>query len=340
MRASFFPSFSFLLFILICGCNKQQTIDSYIKSKYEEGEFNGNILVLKNDSIIYSNSLGVVDQNQTPLTQNHFFGIGSIYKEFPAVAIMQLEENGILSLKDPISNFLDDLPSWSSQVTITHLLQYSSGLPKVDWESHFKNNSANLHAILNHIKTIENLSFTPGTDYLYSNYNPFLLIRIIEKVSNKSFNEYVEQNILKPHKIEGIVIKSIYPYKDNRLMALPVNSNLQPDEIKYELPTFCSTTTGMYHWFKLLDNYEIVSKESVKKLSEEVIEGDNIQAPLGRCDWENGDIALHLHHGSTGNYEVLVRNHKKEDIMIILLTNQKHENLNDIADRIIELTNN
>ncbi|WP_017731586.1 hypothetical protein [Nafulsella turpanensis] len=73
-------------------------------------------------------------------------------------------------------------------------------------------------------------------------------------------------------------------------------------------------------------------------LSEEAMEGDNIQSPLGRCDWEGDDIQLHLHHGSTENYEGLVRNYKQNGLMIILLTNQEHKNLYDIADNIYELS--
>jgi hypothetical protein len=76
----------------------------------------------------------------------------------------------------------------------------------------------------------------------------------------------------------------------------------------------------------------------VKQLSEEAIQGNNIQAPLGRVDWESDDLKLHLHHGSSQSYECLVRNYKEDRLMIILLTNQKHGNLHDIADKIHELS--
>ena len=72
-------------------------------------------------------------------------------------------------------------------------------------------------------------------------------------------------------------------------------------------------------------------------LSEEAIRGNNIQAPLGRCDWEDNDIELHLHHGSNASYECLVRDHKQDELIIILLTNQKHRNLHDIADTIYKI---
>ena len=90
----------------------------------------------------------------------------------------------------------------------------------------------------------------------------------------------------------------------------------------------------MYQWFSQLDDFEIVTKASMQQLSEEAIRGNNIQAPLGRCDWEDDDIELRLHHGSHVSYECLVRHHKQDSLIIILLTNQKHRNLHNIADTI------
>ena len=105
------------------------------------------------------------------------------------------------------------------------------------------------------------------------------------------------------------------------------------------MPTvlFSSTVQDMYKWFKHLDSFDIISKESVKILSKEAKIGHNIQAPLGRFDW-NDDLAIeHLHHGSSGNYECVVRRFKQKDLTIVILTNQKHGNVNEISQEIFEL---
>lgn len=325
---------SFLL-----GCNQPNDIDTYLSTLHEEGKLNGNVLVIQNDTVLYEKSFGYADgTKKLLLTPEHRFAIGSIYKEFPAVAIMQLREEGLLTLEDRLALFMPHLPEWANTITVRNLLQYSSGLPKINWNAYFqKGIKARQVEIVQELSTLGKLEFEPGTDYLYSNYNPFLLMKIVESLTGMDFKAYVEQKILIPFEIDGVVIKEEYPYKDASLMAIPFNDAFEADDIKYEMTTICSSATGMYKWFSLLDNFKISTKESMLQLSQEAIQGDNIQAPLGRCDWTDDDIRLHLHHGSSGNYECLVRNYKQEELIVILLTNQKHRNLHAIADNIYDL---
>lgn len=328
---------SFLLFAtLLLACNSITDVDAYLENLHKEGRLNGNVLVVRNDTVLYTNSFGYADgTKQHLLTPDHRFALGSIYKEFPGVAIMQLKENGLLSLEDTLSRFMPHLPAWANQITVRHLLQYSSGLPKINWNSYFEQGiRVNKMRVLQELPTLHELEFEPGTDYLYSNYNPFLLMEIVESLTGMRFKEYVEQRMLLPHEIEGVVIKEEYPYKDARLMAIPFDRDFKVDDYEVELTTICSSATGMYTWFSKLDNFEIITKESVQELSDEAMQGSHIQSPLGHCDWEANDIRLHFHHGNSQNYESLVRNYKEDGLMIILMTNQDNENLYDIADNL------
>ena len=321
------------------SCRSPQDIEAFLKELHKVGKLNGNALIVRNDSVIYEKSFGYADgTRQSPLTSEYRFGIGSIYKEFPAVAIMQLEEEGRLTLEDRLSRFLPHLPTWAKEVSIKHLLQYSSGLPKIDWQSYFQQEViVNEDNIVQDLSHLEKLTFEPGTDYLYSNYNPFLLMRIVETVANTKFEKYIEQKISTPFELGGIVIEDGYPYRDTNLMAPPINEKFEEDDYAIEVTNICSSAISMYRWFNQLDNFAIISKASMKQLSEEAIPENNIQAPLGRCDWKNDNITLHLHHGSSGNYESLVRNYPQDNLTIVLLTNQKHGNLHDMADMIYEL---
>ncbi len=81
----------------------------------------------------------------------------------------------------------------------------------------------------------------------------------------------------------------------------------------------------------------MLANRSVKTLSEKAKTGDNIQAPLGACDWKNDKIIEHSHHGSTASYECVVRRFKQDGITIVILTNQKHRNVHDISDEIYNI---
>ena len=99
------------------------------------GVFNGNVLVSKNNKIIYNASFGFTDATKTnKLTTDFRFNIGSITKEFSAVALLQLKELGKLKLDDKVSKFIPELPKWASNISIKDLLEYTSGIPKCKLE--------------------------------------------------------------------------------------------------------------------------------------------------------------------------------------------------------------
>ena len=87
-------------------------------------------------------------------------------------------------------------------------------------------------------------------------------------------------------------------------------------------------------WLQKLGDFEIVSKQSVKVLSEEAKGGGNIQAPLGCCNCEGDEIIEHSHHGSSVSYECVVRSFRQEKVIIVILTKQKHGNVYETSDEI------
>ncbi len=331
-----------LLVVSLSSC-KPQEIETYLSQLYEAGKLNGNVLVAKNDEVIYERSFGYADPAKNRLlTNEHRFNIGSIYKEFPAVCILQLKERGMLSLDDRLREFFPGLPAWAEEISVTHLLRYSSGLPRISWNTYFGQgiNVTEEH-IMADLEGIETLEFAPGSGYLYTNYSPILLIKIVEKVSGKTFNEYLKENIFTPYQITSLVLKEQFPYQDTTLMAIPFNEEFQPDGYKIKVPylLLSATTRDMYQWLKELHAFKILTKESVQFLSQDAGTGDDLQSPLGHCQWENEQVIEHSHHGSSGSYECLVTYWPQEELKIIILTNQKHRNLREISGRIKEMTN-
>ena len=327
--------------LLIVGCNKHESIEPYLTELHQKGKFNGNVLVIKGGKTLYENSFGYADATKTDLlTKDHRFDIGSVYKEFPATAIMQLQEKGKLKLDDKISKYLSHFPSWSNSITIEHLMQYSSGLPQIEWDEYFGNGiTITDDHLIQSLKDIETLEFDAGSDYLYSNNNPILLIKIIESISGLSYEDYLKANIFGTVNMSNTVFKDQYPYLDKTLMAIPFSSDFEQDDYNIAVRNMLITSTArdLANWLEQLGNYSVVSKTSVQQLSKEATSGFNIQSPLGLCDWEKDTITEHSHHGSSGNFECVVRRFKQDDIIIIILTNQKHENVYDISDDIYDI---
>lgn len=329
------------LIVSLFSFQNNENIDRYLNELYEKGELNGNVLVIKDGKTLYEKSFGYTDGSKnTMLTKEYRFDIGSIYKEFPAVSIMQLQEKNLIKLDDKISKYIPELPNWSDKISVQNLLQYSSGLPTINWNALFsKGIYVTDSHIMEDIKSVKNLQFEPGSDYLYSNSNPILLIKIIESITKTTYNEYLQENIFNPYEMDNTIIKEQYPYEDKKLMAIPFNSDFKEDDYKLSAKSllFSSTASNMANWFEQLGDFKIIDKKSVKKLSEQAKKGDNIQSPLGYTEWENDKIIEHSHHGSTANYEVVARRFKQDGITIVIMTNQKQGNVYEISEEIYKI---
>ena len=325
------------LVFTLSSCKNYKSIDAYANNEYQKGELNGNVLVVKNKEVLYENSFGVSHpETKNALTSEHRFAIGSISKEFPGVAIMQLYERENLKLDDKVSKYLKDLPAWASTISIQQLFKYTSGLPRVAWERYGENQMTVTHELLlNDLKKVKELDFEPGSDYLYSNYNPILLIHIVEAVSNQSFEEYVSQNIFKPAKMTNSYFAKAMPWKDETLPAYPFDQDKNLDAFKMDGLKFLMlfTAQDMYKYLRHLHSYKLLSKESVKLLSER----EGAQSPLGVLEWDNDDLEVHHHHGEQGSYESVIRYFPKEELYIIILKNQKVFNVMDMADEIHDI---
>lgn len=336
----------FFLSLLSLGLQAQQTpdqasrIDTYLQEAHRLGKLNGNVLIVKNGRTLYKKSFGFADgAHKLALNQDYRFGIGSIYKEFPAVAIMQLKEKGLLKLTDPLSKFLPKLPSWANDIQIEHLLQYTAGLPRVRWRAHQNINEQNIHTDLENLKA---LSFTPGSDYLYSNNCPILLMKIVAAVTQEPFSTYAQKNLFTPHGLKDLVIKKQFPYLDRHLMAVPFNGEGEEDAFRMRVSSllFSATTADMVNWLQALHSYKLISKEAVFYLAQTTaVKGENHQAPLGQAILKNDAMIEHSHHGSSGNYEALVRHFPEEKVSMVILTNRKQGNVYKLTEDIHRMLN-
>ncbi|MDP9958113.1 CubicO group peptidase (beta-lactamase class C family) [Epilithonimonas hungarica] len=294
-------------------------IDSVMSKSYERGLFNGNVLVAKNNKIIYQKSFGFTDETkQTVLNNKSIFNIGSIAKEFNAVSIMILVERGLLNLDDPISKFNLGLPKWAEKVTIRHLINYASGIPKIE---------SGLSAVTDAdawriLRSSDNLLFEPGTNYKYDNGNVFLQRRIIEKVTGMSFQEFVIKNIVKPLKMTNSVFDPKFGYK-NRTSCYDMD-NVRCPEMNFISGWLWVDINDLYKWIDAMNHNRLISKESFQMLLNNPYAKDE-GGSLGRY-FEKED--LQRHNGVSYKFESIFLNDFKNNFTIILVSN----NLNKVWD--------
>lgn len=310
---------------------EESTIDSLMNVTFDRGLFNGNVLVAKNNEIIYQREFGYVDGAKSKkITQNSIFNIGSIAKEFNAVAIMLLKEKELLDLDDKISKFELGLPEWADSISIKHLLKYTSGLPRIDWSS-VKNDQD----VFNNLKILKQLEFEPGSDYIYSNNNIFLQKKIVEKVAGMDFNSFIQKNILTKVGMKNSVID---PKPDHPELVIAFNNDYINDELMdIEFSGWVNPTINdLYQWTNYLHSGKLITKESVMTLFDAYSPGSASALGIGMI--KNDQLQAFQHHGSHFNFESFIYKNVSEGLTIILMTNNKNFKLQEIALSIESIT--
>jgi CubicO group peptidase (beta-lactamase class C family) len=309
---------------------KIEQIDSLMKWSNQIGVFNGNVLISKNDKIIYQKSFGFTDvTKKKKLNADYRFNIGSITKEFSAVALMQLQEQGKLQLDDTVSKFIPELPRWANEVAIRDLLQYTSGIPNVNWKI-IKNDKD----LFDGLKLIDTLDFKPGTNYDYNNNNIFLRQFIVERLTGMSFKIYAEKFIFKPCKMNSAILT---PFENENNIAKGFNNNLVQD--KSDLPITGGTyltTNDLLKWVNCLHSKKIINNQSLYEIGQS-FDLEETQSPLGQAKYKNKSLIEHLHDGRAGNYEAILVSDIDEKFSVILLGNNYNGKIFEISDAIIAI---
>ena len=181
--------------------SRYDKFDILVSQYYDAGLFTGVVLISDHGEVIFLKSYGLANREHNvanmPSTK---FRLGSITKQFTATAIMILQQEGLLSVHDPIRKFLTDYPESGEKITIHHLLTHTSGIPEYFVLPEFEklmSHKFSFEEIVNYFKD-KPLEFEPGTKWAYSNSGYVLLGLIIEKVSHMSYESFLKKKIFDP----------------------------------------------------------------------------------------------------------------------------------------------
>src|SRR5262245_10926220 len=179
---------------------KEQLVDGLFKEAINGQSPGATVLVAQNGKVLFKQAYGYANlEHLVPVTVETKFRIGSITKQFTAAAILRLQEQGKLSVHDPLSKFIPDYPR-GGEVTVHHLLTHTSGIHSYTSKPNFLETASTYVAPEDLIKSFKNdpYDFDPGKKWLYNNSGYFLLGYIIEKVSGQSYGDYLKREFFDP----------------------------------------------------------------------------------------------------------------------------------------------
>ena len=176
--------------------------DRLLQETFKPGRPGVAVQIVQNGKVLYRKALGMANlELDIPMTPDHVFRIGSVSKQFTAAAILQLMEQGKLSLQDEITKFIPDYPTQGKKITVEHLLTHTSGIKSytgmAEWTPEVHRKDFTPTALVDFFKN-QPMDFEPGTQYKYNNSGYVLLGYIIEKVSGQSYSAYINDHIFKP----------------------------------------------------------------------------------------------------------------------------------------------
>ena len=175
-------------------------LGAYLQPFVETGNLTGTVLVARKGRVLFRHSYGMANYElQVPNSPETRFHLASVSKAFTAAAILQLQEQGRLSVADPLSRFVPDFPN-GERITLDNLLTHTSGIPDINDLSDYDTFARSPHTIPQLVAKFANLplGFQPGSDYHYSNSNYNLLSLVLERVTGESYGEYLRKHILDP----------------------------------------------------------------------------------------------------------------------------------------------
>ena len=248
--------------------------DKLLAGQFKQGETGCAALVAVNGQIIYKKAFGMANlELNVPMQPDMVFRIGSITKQFTAIAILQLIEQGKLALQDDITKFIPDYPTQAYKITIENLLTHTSGIKSYTNVPEFQKYIKDDFKPEEVIEKFKNLpmEFAPGTKWNYNNSGFFLLGYIIEKVSGLKYQDYIEQNIFKlagmTNSLYGsdrkIIKNRAYPYQSDGDNT--VNADYMSMLLPYSAGSLMSTVEDLYNWNRALINDKFVKRETLDK---------------------------------------------------------------------------
>jgi len=361
-----FIKLSLLLFFLAAffsACNQkkpgepahyilQQKIDSVFSTV---PDYSGVTLIADKGKPVYFKATGYRNfETRTPIDTTDLFELASVSKQFTAMVIMMLKEEGKLSYDDLIEKYIPGLPY--PGITIRHLLTHTSGLPDYQaimdqyWD---KSKVADNNDILTYLKKYQPPSlFAPGENYTYSNTAYVILASIAEKVSGRDFIEFCRERIFTPLNMKNTDIRSLEAKKSIENFALG-HMYIQEKQRYVRADSFpssnytiwlgnrkgpgrmSSTASDLLKWDRALYTEKLISQETLKEaflpytLNNDSLSQYGFGWMLGE---ESSEGKVVWHDGDNPGYKTIFIRLIDQDKTIIMLCNNAHTRFAEITN--------
>jgi CubicO group peptidase (beta-lactamase class C family) len=329
--------------------DKVAKIQEILSLAHKYGQFNGTALVAENGKIIYKGGFGMANiEWGIPNSPDTKFRLGSITKQFTAMLTLQLVDQGRIKLDGKISDYLPDFrKDIGEKVTIHHLLTHTSGIPSYTGQpGFFQGVSRNPYKVAEFVAkyTSGDLEFEPGSKFSYNNTGYFLLGAIIERVTEKTYEQVLQQNIFGPLGMKN----TGYDHHNTIIQKRAAGYEKRPEgnanagyldmSIPYAAGSLYSTVEDLYLWDQALYTAKLLSAQSNEVMYKPFLQNYAYGWVVNNASFKLNDQPVQVirHGGGINGFATVLERYPKERNLIVLLDNTA-QNVGRLSDKIAKI---
>ena len=334
---------SFCLMIVFIGCSDstESQIDNLFRTYH--GDVPGAaVMVIYKGAIHFEKYYGLANiEDKSPVTRNTNFRLASATKQFTAMSILQLMEAGHLDFNTKLKTIFPELPAYADSINYGQLLHHTSGL--IDYESLIPE-SATVPVrdadILTLLMAQDSTYFRPGTNYSYSNGGYALLALTVERLSEMSFPQYLENKIFEPVGMRGSIA---YVNGLNTIQNRAFGYHVQNNTTRFSDQSMTSSVLGdggiysstadLYKWDQILYTNQLLSQASMDSAFTPWLESYG-------CGWRIEDykgLKRISHTGGTCGFRTVIQRFPEQEFSVIVLTNRRDPGVQYLAEAITDI---
>ncbi|HSI78339.1 MAG TPA: serine hydrolase domain-containing protein [Lunatimonas sp.] len=354
MNKTFASAILPLLFLVMsCSPNDPMVAINRLFDNYSGNQPGAALGIIKDGYLVYSKGFGKAriegDLDVTPSTN---FRLASVTKQFTATAILLLKEEGLVNLEWTLTEIFDDFPEYGEKITLTHLLNHSSGIK--DYEEFVLdtgvNNQIRDAGVLNIAKEQIEGYFSPGEKYKYSNTAYAILAMVVEKYSGMDFPTFLKERIFDPLKMDSTIAyvrninwvpKRAYGY--DSIGGKWIERDQSPTSAVLGDGGIYSNVEDLYKWDQSLYTTKLLTQESLDLLFGygRLKNGEEFDYGFGWHLKKTPDGKQVVYHtGSTTSFRNVFYRIPSRNLSVIILTNRnqvREEAMTVWAEKVIEL---
>lgn len=287
------------------------------------------LLVIRDGQAIKTAGYGLANlELSVPVQSNTVFEIGSLTKQFTAVSILLLQQEGKLSVDDRIAKHLSDIPAAWTNITIRHLLTHTSGIKSYTGMSGFEFSKHRTQKQFMEALAGAKPDFAPGEAWKYSNSGYNLLGFIVENVSGQSYWQFLKKNVWRPLGMNATTDRDPGVIITNRAAGYEqtnrFHSNRDYDLTDvYSAGAIVSTVGDLALWNSALDAEQLLTRESKLQMWSPARLNDGEPTSYG-FGWYIQTFEGHrnlAHNGATSGFSASVQRFPDDGLSVIVLTN-------------------